>query len=99
MSEPLHLSEIHTTTDETNCVLPSNIEEPVSSAKESVQGDAAEMTNSTRNDTQVSLRQPFQFLSNDPADWPEQMSDDQRCDLIQRGPIHVEIEFPYDTKT
>ena len=98
VSEPLHLSEIHTAMDQTNCLLPCNIEEPVSSAKESVQGEAAEMTNSTRNDAQVPLRQPFQFLNNDHADWSDQMSDDQRYDLIQRGPIHVENEFSYDTK-
>ena len=94
----MDVSEIHTATDETNCLLPSNIEEPVSSAKESVHGEAAEMTSSTRNDAQVPLRQPFQFLSNDPAFWPEQISDDHWCDLIQRGSIHMEIEFPYDTK-
>ena len=37
---------------------------------------------------------PFNPLSNDPAYWPEYISDAQRCDIVKRGPQQLDIAFP-----
>lgn len=43
------------------------------------------------------LPQPsFISLSNDPAKWPNSISDAQRCDIVKRGPNQVKIDFPYN---
>ena len=36
----------------------------------------------------------FNPLSNDPACWPDFISNAQRCDIVKRGPQQVDINFP-----
>ncbi|XP_065644636.1 zinc finger MYM-type protein 1-like [Hydra vulgaris] len=39
---------------------------------------------------------PLLFLSDDPSDWPENVSDAQRCDIVERGVKQIEIDFPHN---
>ncbi|XP_065671940.1 uncharacterized protein LOC136089780 [Hydra vulgaris] len=36
------------------------------------------------------------FLSDDPSEWPDNVSDAQRCDIVKRGFKKIEIDFPYN---
>ena len=39
----------------------------------------------------------FNSLPDDPGTWPDVITDDQRCDLVKRGPVQViSSAFPYD---
>uniref|UniRef100_A0A8C6WW11 TTF-type domain-containing protein n=1 Tax=Neogobius melanostomus TaxID=47308 RepID=A0A8C6WW11_9GOBI len=33
-------------------------------------------------------------LDDDPASWPKEVTDDQRCSLVRRGPVQVKQHFP-----
>ncbi|XP_065662505.1 zinc finger MYM-type protein 1-like [Hydra vulgaris] len=35
------------------------------------------------------------FLSDDPSEWPDNVSDAQRCDIVKRVFKKIEIDFPY----
>ncbi|XP_065668021.1 uncharacterized protein LOC136088264 [Hydra vulgaris] len=36
------------------------------------------------------------FLSDDPSEWPDNVSDAQRCDIVKRGFKKIKIGFPYN---
>ncbi|XP_065674018.1 uncharacterized protein LOC136090966 [Hydra vulgaris] len=36
------------------------------------------------------------FLSDDPSEWPDNVSYAQRCDIVKRGFKKIEIDFPYN---
>ncbi|XP_065645556.1 zinc finger MYM-type protein 1-like [Hydra vulgaris] len=36
------------------------------------------------------------FLSDDPSEWPDNVSDAQRCDIVKRGFKKIKIDFPYN---
>ncbi|XP_065644454.1 zinc finger MYM-type protein 5-like [Hydra vulgaris] len=36
------------------------------------------------------------FLSDDPSEWPDNVSDAQRCEIVKRGFKKIEIDFPYN---
>ena len=38
------------------------------------------------------------IIGDDPALWPNVFSDCQRCDLVKRGPVQMELEFPQNAE-
>ncbi|XP_047135316.1 zinc finger MYM-type protein 1-like [Hydra vulgaris] len=41
---------------------------------------------------------PLIFLSDDPSDWPDNVSDAQKCDVVKRGLKKIEIDFPKNSE-
>ncbi|XP_065663687.1 zinc finger MYM-type protein 1-like [Hydra vulgaris] len=41
---------------------------------------------------------PLIFLSDDPSDWPDNVSNAQKCDVVKRGLKKIEIDFPKNSK-
>ena len=41
----------------------------------------------------------FTPIPDDPCEWPESISDAQRCDIVKRGPYQLIMNFPYNNTT
>ena len=66
----------------TSDLFPANVETDNEST-----GVVTEISNFT-------MQPPFNPLSNDPANWPECISDAQQCEIVKRGPQQLDIAFP-----
>ena len=49
------------------------------------------------SDETVGAKTTFYPLNDDPSEWPECISDEQRCDIVIRGPKQITKEFPYNS--
>jgi len=86
----------------TSNVVPASAKTTESGAVDHNISDSADSPSTSQsvseNLSQSQPQQQRQFipLDNDIGTWPEQITRLQRCDIVERGPVQINAEFPYN---